>query len=216
MPIILHGLALSPPCRAVLLTAKVLGVDIELKDVDMFVKQEHKTESYLKMNPCHTIPTMDDDGYYLWESRAILGYLVQQYGKDDKLYPKDPKKRGMVDNMLYFDGTSLYPSFAEYFYPPVFAGKPEDPDRKAVVEERLSILDKWLEQHPYVAGDELTIADFSVINSLSTPKAAGFSFEPYPNLIKWCEKLKEEVPLLVEVTKPGVDQLTALFQEKKK
>lgn len=177
---------------------------MELKEVDLGPKQENKTEAFLKMNPWHTVPTIDDNGYYLWESRAIMGYLVQKYGKDDKIYPKDPKKRGMIDNILYFDGTHLYPSFAEYFYPGVFVdGIVNDPDRKAVVEERLSILDKWLQQHPYVAGDELTIADISIINSLSTPKAAGFSYEPYPNIIKWGKKLKEEVPLLTEITKPG-------------
>jgi hypothetical protein len=40
-------------------------------------------------------------------SRALMGYLVNQYGKDDSLYPTDPKKRAMVDQKLYFDAGTL-------------------------------------------------------------------------------------------------------------
>lgn len=214
MPIILHYMDISPPCCSVLLTAKVLGLKLELNVVDILTKEENKTESFLKMNPCHTIPTMDDNGFYLWESRAIIGYLVQTYGKDDKLYPRDPKKRGLVDNMLHFDGTFLYPSLIEHYDPQLLFGKPEDMEKRAVAQERLSILDKLLERHPYAAGNGVTIADLSIINSLSVPKAAGISFEKYPNIIKWSERLKNEFPFLDEITKHCADQLAVLLKEK--
>lgn len=48
-------------------------------------------------------------------SRAIIAYLANNYGKDDSLYPKDPKKRGLVDQRLYFDIGTLYQRFADYF-----------------------------------------------------------------------------------------------------
>jgi hypothetical protein len=42
-------------------------------------------------------------------------YLVEQYAKDDFLYPKDPKKRSLVNERLYFDATTLYQRFINYF-----------------------------------------------------------------------------------------------------
>ena len=47
-------------------------------------------------------------------SHAISAYLVNQYGKDDSLYPKDAKKRAIVDRMLYFDTGALYNRFGDY------------------------------------------------------------------------------------------------------
>lgn len=42
-------------------------------------------------------------------------YLTQKYGKDDKLYPKDLQKRALIDNMLYFDASSLFVSFMLHY-----------------------------------------------------------------------------------------------------
>lgn len=66
------------------------------------------------MNPQHTIPTLvDDDGFVLWDSHAIMPYLVSKYGKDDSLYPKDLKKRAVIDQRLHFDSNVLFLSGAK-------------------------------------------------------------------------------------------------------
>lgn len=72
-----------------------------------------------QLNPQHTIPTLVDGDLNLWESRAIISYLVEKYGKTDSLYPKDPTKRAVVNQRMYFDMGTLYDRFATYYYPQV-------------------------------------------------------------------------------------------------
>ena len=80
-------------------------------------EKEHLTPEFIKINPQHTIPVLIDDGLVLCESRAILTYLVEKYGKDDSLYPKDPRARAIVNQRLYFDMGTLYQRFGDYYYP---------------------------------------------------------------------------------------------------
>lgn len=53
-------------------------------------------------------------------SRAILGYLAEQHANDDSLYPKDPKKRAVVNQMLYFDATTLWQRTINYYVSNVY------------------------------------------------------------------------------------------------
>ncbi|KAF4531265.1 hypothetical protein B566_EDAN019338 [Ephemera danica] len=67
------------------------------------------------MNPQHTVPTLDDNGFYIWDSHAINAYLVTKYGKNDSLYPRDPQKRAIIDQRLHFDSGILFPLSGQIF-----------------------------------------------------------------------------------------------------
>lgn len=60
-----------------------------------------------QLNPAHTVPTLVDNGFVLWESGAIMAYLVEKYAKDDSLYPKDIEKRAIIDQLLHFSTSSF-------------------------------------------------------------------------------------------------------------
>nr|AFK49803.1 glutathione s-transferase d1 [Cryptocercus punctulatus] len=192
----------SAPCRSVLLAAKAVGVDLNLKLTNLMAG-EHLTPEYLKMNPQHTVPTLNDNGFCLWESRAILGYLADKYGKDDSLYPKDPKKRALVEQRLYFDIGTLYQRFGDYYYPIMFAKQAADPEKLKKVEEAFQFLDKFLEGQDFVAGNKLTIADLSIIASVSTAEILGFDVSKYPNVDKWFERSKKIIPGYDELNHAG-------------
>jgi glutathione S-transferase len=52
--------------------------------------------AYLKLNPNGTIPTLEDDGFVLWESNAIVRYLAARYG-EGTLCPVDARARADAD-----------------------------------------------------------------------------------------------------------------------
>ena len=80
MPIDLYYMSLSAPCRAVILTAKLAGVELNLKIVNLMTGEQMKPE-FLKLNPQHAVPTLDDNGFIITESRAICAYLVNKVTK---------------------------------------------------------------------------------------------------------------------------------------
>uniref|UniRef100_A0A8D8UCW4 Glutathione S-transferase 1, isoform D n=1 Tax=Cacopsylla melanoneura TaxID=428564 RepID=A0A8D8UCW4_9HEMI len=199
----------SAPCRAVQLTAAQLGIELNLKHTDL-MKGEHLTPEFLKINPQHTVPTMVDGDYALWESRAIISYLASQYGKDDSLYPKDPKKRGLVDQRLYFDIGTLYQRFADYFYPHCFGGAPLDAEKAEKLDQALGFLDTFLASSTYAAGDSITIADCSIVASLTTIEIIGFELSKHKNVVAYLAKAKTSLKNYEEANNKGTLAFKAL------
>ncbi|XP_065213130.1 glutathione S-transferase 1-1-like [Planococcus citri] len=183
----------SAPCRAVILLAKAIGVDLNMKLTHLH-EGEHLKPEFLKLNPQHTVPTMDDNGFSLWESRAINTYLVEKYAKDDALLPKDPQKRALVLQRLFFDAGTLYQRFGDAYYPLIFAGVPVPEDKKKKLEEAFEFLNTFLSSTEYAAGDKITLADYSLFTSVTSVTAVDFDISKYTNVTKWLSKLKTQLP----------------------
>ncbi|XP_068157670.1 glutathione S-transferase D2-like [Drosophila tropicalis] len=183
----------SAPCRSVIMVAKALGLELNKKLVNLFEGEQLKPE-YVKINPQHTVPTLVDNGFALWESRAILVYLVEKYGKDDTLYPKNPKEQALVNQRLYFDMGTLYQSYVEYYYPQFRFNKPADPEAFKKVEAAFDYLDTFLEAQEFVAGGQLTVADIAILASVSTFDISEFDLSKYHNVSKWYANAKKVTP----------------------
>jgi glutathione S-transferase len=144
----------------------------------------------LQINPQHCIPTLVDNGFPLWESRAIQIYLVEKYGNGSSLYPSDPQKRAVINQRLFFDMGTLYQRFGEFWYPQIFAKAPANPDGFKKMEDAMDFFNSFLEGNKYAAGDELTIADHALAATCATYEVTKFDFSKYPNVARWLASVK--------------------------
>lgn len=178
--------------------------------------KDHLTPEFIKLNPKHTIPTFVDGEFILWESRALLGYLVDKYAKDDSLYPKDPQQRAIVNQRLYFDMGILYQRYADFFYPQIKQNLPADPEKLKKLDEAVEFLEQFLSNSKYAAGENITIADYALIASFSTIVASEIDYSRFPNVNRWYELCLNTLPG-IEVNVEGIETLKVYvknFKEK--
>jgi glutathione S-transferase len=96
-----HGTKGSTCTQRVLTALHEKGVPYELINID-FKIAEHKSEKYMKLQPFGKIPVLDDDGFILFESRAIARYIAKKYaGQGTPLLPAedDLKAYGLFEQV---------------------------------------------------------------------------------------------------------------------
>ncbi|KAG5673500.1 hypothetical protein PVAND_003544 [Polypedilum vanderplanki] len=195
--LVLYYLSGSMPSRACMLLARLLNLNFEIKQVNI-PNNEQFNEDFVKLNPAKKIPVLVDGDYVLSESRAILAYLVNSRSPGSNLYPTDPKQRGIVDQRLYYDATVFLPNMLAVIRPIVVEKKTEiSPTLQKPIEESLEMIERYLNEYEYVAASHLTIADISMLPSVTTAREFGFNLTKYPRLNKWHHKLE---------TLPGFDE----------
>merc|ERR1712137_40046 len=213
MPTLYYN-ALSSPCRAVMMTAKMAGVALTLKSVNLMAG-EQMADEFVRMNIEHTVPVLDDgDGFFLAESRAICTYLVQRYSNSDRLYPKDARQHAVVDQRLYFDACTFYESFSACYYPTIFRGQGSmSQELKTKFQDSLRYLEFYLSKTPYAAGDHLTVADLCLLSSAATMKAVDAQiFDDYPHITKWLQSTPEQVADYRVLNQDGADVFGQMAQ----
>jgi glutathione S-transferase len=96
---------ISTTSRPILLFLAESGTPAEIVKVDLF-QGEHKKPEYAQINPNQCVPTLDDDGFLLTESSAILKYLAEK--TRSPLYPQDLKARARVNEVMDWFNTHFY------------------------------------------------------------------------------------------------------------
>ncbi|EDS27666.1 glutathione-s-transferase theta, gst [Culex quinquefasciatus] len=190
--VVLYTAKISPPGRSVELTAKALGLGLEIRQVNLLAG-EHLKPEYLKLNPQHTVPTIvDEDGTVVYDSHAINVYLVTKYGKDDGLYPKDGVTRAKVNAGLHFDSGVLFARLRFYFEPILYFGSGESPQSKIdYLYKAYELLNDTL-VNDYIVGNSLTLADLSCIASIASINALfPIDATKYPKLAAWYARVAE-------------------------
>lgn len=145
------------------------------------------------MNPQHTIPTINDNGIIIYDSHAICSYLVDKYATNDSLYPKNLVRRAHVNARLHFDSGFLFARLRYLFEPIFFMNENEiAPSKIESFRQCWIMMEAFLEKGKYVCGNEITIADFCCIATISSihPKIAVIDPEKFPKLYAWTKRME--------------------------
>jgi len=217
MTIDLYMMPASGPCRSVLMLLKQLNIPHNCKPLDL-MKGEQNNPEFVAINPQHCVPTIvdTDTDFALWESRAILAYLCNKFAPDNALYPSDSQQRAIVDKMLYFDIGTLYKALSDAIYPVMFGcAKEIDAEKDKIFRAKLAFLDGFLAKSKYVAGDQLTIADLSILASVTFISVMDYDLSEFSNLTAWMKKLAEELPYNAEVNDEPLAGFRSWYEAKK-
>jgi glutathione S-transferase len=156
----------------------------------------NRTPEYLALNPNGLVPTIDDDGFVLWESNVIVRYLVSKYasGAALSLYPTDLARRADAERWMDWQQTTLAAPMGVLFR--ALLRKPPTPvDDAALGAARdkacasWKMLDRALEDRSYVAGAELTVGDIALGNAIHRWHRLPIERPSLPRLEAWYARL---------------------------
>ncbi len=148
---------------------------------------------YLQMNPNGTIPTIDDDGFVLWESNAILKYLCAKHSSGN-LSPTDPLEYADADRWISWQGTTLWPPMREILLGLVRT-EPGKRDHKrlatlvSAVTKHWQVLDGRLQGRRYIMGDRFTMADIAFGPHVYRWFTYPIDRPDLPHLANWYQRL---------------------------
>ncbi len=195
--ITLYDWELSANCYKVRLLMSILGLDHHAVPVDFYPGWEHKSAEFAKINPLGHIPVIDDDGYVLRDSHAILVYLAARYDKSGRWYPvDDPEVLGETASWLLFaEGTTNTASAARLY---VNLGYDFDIDAVRAGAHRLfGVLDEhlWFREREgldwVTSSPHPTIADLALFPDVALSEEGGVSREDYPALRRWTDRFRQ-------------------------
>ena len=188
----LYGNVISTCTRKVLTTLAEKGGSADFVPVDLW-KGEQKSAAHVKHQPFGRVPALEDDGFEMYESRAIIRYLDDTL-PGPKLTPADPKQRARMEQWTSIEYSYFSPTALKIIGQKVFHPMLDRPTDLAIVEaarpdlERtLDVMDARLGETPYLAGEAFSLADIGFLPYVDYLFAAkeGALIESRPHVARW-------------------------------
>ncbi|WP_299699096.1 glutathione S-transferase family protein [uncultured Tateyamaria sp.] len=200
-PIKLYRNPKSGHCHRVELMLALLDLPYETIDLDM-ANGAHKAPEYLKISPFGLVPAIDDGGYTMADSNAILVYLVQTYAKESKWMPQDPKQAAEVQRWLTVAADNIYSGPCAARLVKVFG---VDLDHSAAVTKAhalFKMMDAHLDGRNWLVTETITIADVAGYSYIAHAPEGGVDLAPYPNVRAWLARVEAEPKFVSMATSP--------------
>ncbi len=163
----LYGTSMSRAARC-LWALEEIGLDYE--HIPVSFDGGTRTPEYLKINPNGHVPTLDDNGFILWESMAINLYLAEKYGKNG-LWPASAADRASTNQWSFWAMTEAEPHLIalliQMFTPADQRDEKVAASAQAALKAPFKVLDDFINGREYIVGNQFTIADLNVASVLS-------------------------------------------------
>jgi glutathione S-transferase len=187
---------LSSNARRAMLTAEHLKLKLELVEINLVNPDDRRRLA--EINPNNKIPVLEDDGFVLWESCAIMQYLAD-CTPGQTLYPQDPIQRADVNRWLFWSSQHFAPAVGvlvwERLWKKVVQGVETDPVELARGERDLvrfaAVLDAHLAGRQWTVGDSVTLADYALAAPLMYMENAQLPMQAYPHLLAWFDRVEQ-------------------------
>lgn len=184
----LYDLDRSGNCYKVRLLLSMLGLDYERIAVDT-TRGESQTPEFKRLNPRGQIPVLADGDTVIWDSMAILVYLVRRYGGDQWL-PADPLGEARVMQWLAVAENELLYGLARARVAVRFKRPFNLEQCHADARQGVEAMEVQLSAQPWLAADHATIADLACYPYVSLAGEGNFSLEPYPAVRAWLQRVE--------------------------
>jgi len=210
--------AATPNGHKIHIMLEECGLPYRVHHVDIGAGDQFKPE-FLAISPNNKIPAIVDaegpDGkpISLFESGAILMYLASKAGK---FLGTTDRQKFVTLQWLMFQMGSIGPMLGQAHHFRIYAPEKIEyaVNRYTNEAKRLyGVMDKQLAQHPYLAGDDYTIADIATFPWTRSWKNQGIDLTDYPSLERWFDEIRERpavqrgVEVLAELRKPLTDDM---------
>ena len=192
----LYGNPMSTCTRKVLCVLAEKNATPEMVTIDMG-KGEHKQADFMAKQPFGKIPVLDDDGFVLYESRAIIRYLDEKLG-GEKLTPSDAKQHAAMEQWISIEMSYFTAPAMKIIYNTTFAKfRGFEPDQAAIeegkkaLEQCLPVMERQLSKNEYIAGNTFTLADVGYMPYLQYLYDGGSQgvVEAFPKVAAWWKKI---------------------------
>jgi len=198
----LHGATMSTCTQRVLVVAKELGLDVEIVPVN-FAAKEHKSQAYLESKqPFGQVPVLEDDGFFLFESRAIGKYLVAKYGKGSTLVPTGIQENAIFEQACSIEVSNFDPYASgvavEKIFKPMHGGQTDEAkyaEHVKTLEAKLQGYEIILKKQKFLGGNEITVADLFHLpyGTMATERlgVTALTSSSTPNVARWWKDVSE-------------------------
>jgi len=188
----LYGSPLSTCTRKVLMTLAETSTPHEMNVVD-FATGAHKKEPHISRQPFGRIPAIDDDGFEMFESRAIARYIAEK--AKSTLIPTDIRARAKMEQWISIETSEFATHAMKFVYEHTFKRKQDQAvldSAATALKTTLGVMSGQLAKTSFVSGDTFTIADIGYMPYLEYVMAspARELVTPFERVVAWWEHVR--------------------------